>query len=225
MAGRMDGASRFTSAAVMTTLARLERSMLVNRILTFVTIISFTVLVFGIAGCTPKHQQVPENKPTTQATQQPEIKLPPKFGVFYESADGPVELGEKATVAATNPSFLMYLEKVPGASKLRLRFGKGSGGPFIVDAGTVTSSGSTESKTPPKPGNYQNILVLGYREVAGIFEPQITAVGGRSDLYKATYSGTVPPGKYFAFYFVDESKGEKDWEEARFKFAGEFTIK
>lgn len=197
-----------------------------NRTFTFVATISLWVGVFLLGACTPKQQEVQESKPATQATPQPEIKLPPKFGVFYESAQEPVELGEKTTVAATNPSFILYLEKVPEASKLRLRFGKGSGGPFIIDAGTVTSSGSSsEPKALPKRENYQNILVLEYGEEAGVFEPQVTSVTGRSDLYKATYLGTLKPGKYFAFYFVDESKGERHWEVARFKFAGEFTVK
>ena len=192
-----------------------------------VSVIVFScALVFASVGCGRKEgAQVQETTPQAAATHTPEIKLPPNFGVFYESAEGPVDLGKKPDVSAANLSFLMYLEKVPDASKLRIRFGKASGGPFIVDAGTVTSSGSAETKTPPKRDNYQNILVLAYGEEAGVFEPQVTAVGGRNDLYKATYSGTVPAGKYFVFYFIDESKGEKRWEEARFKFAGEFTVK
>jgi hypothetical protein len=181
--------------------------------------------MFALVGCAGENvQQVQETKPQASASQVHEIKAPPNFGVFYESAEGPADLGTKPTLAAANPSFLIHLEQVPEASKLRLRLGKGSGGPFIIDAGTVTSSGSTEPKSPPKRDNYQNILVLEYGEEAGVFEPQVTAVGGRSDLYKATYSGTLPPGKYFAFYFVDESDGEKRWEKARFKFAGEFTV-
>ena len=193
-----------------------------NRILTYITVLSVSVLVFVFYGCTAKQQQVQESKPATQA-KQPEIKLPPNFGVFYESAEGPVDLAKKPSVAAVNPSFLIYLEKIPEAAKLRLRFGKASGGPFIVDAGTVTDSG--EPKSPPKRDNYQNILVLAYGEDAGVFEPQVSAVEGHSDLYKATYSGTLKPGEYFAFYFVDESEGEKRWEKARFKLTGQFTVK
>jgi hypothetical protein len=161
--------------------------------------------------------------PTTAAS--PAIKLPPKVGVFYESASGPVELVEKTEVAAANPSFLIYLQNIPAANKLRFRFVKASGGPFIVDAGTVTSSESDKSKTPPKPGNYQNVFVLSYGEDAGVFEPQVTAVPGQSELYKAGYSGSLKPDEYFSFYFIDESKGQKSWEEARFKFAGQFTVK
>jgi hypothetical protein len=184
------------------------------------------VLVFAFAGCTRKGvQQVEESKSEVPASQKPEIKLPPKFGVFYESAAGPVELENKTEVAAANPSFLIYLQNNPSAAKLRLRFGKASGGPFIIEAGTVTSSDSAEPKSAPKRDNYQNILVLAYGEDAGVFEPQVTAVEGRSDLFKAAYSGTLRPGEYFAFYFVDESKGEKRWQEARFQFAGQFTVK
>jgi len=199
------------------------RRIVVNRILTYITVFSVSVLVFVFYGCTPKQQQVQESKPATQATQQPEIKLPPKFGVFYESGEGAMELAEKTTVAAANPTFILYLEKIPEAAKLRLRLVKASGGPFIVDAGTVTDSG--EPKSPPKRDNYQNILVLAYGEDAGVFEPQVSAVEGHSDLYKATYSGTLKPGEYFAFYFVDESEGEKHWEKARFKLTGQFTVK
>jgi hypothetical protein len=201
----------------------------VHRKFISVSIIAFScALAFLWIGCGRKEvRPVQETKPQVAVSPTPEIKLPPNFGVFYESAEGPVDLGKSPTLAASNPSFLMYLEKVPEASKLRFRFGKASGGPFIVDAGTVTSSGSAEPKTksPPKPNNYQNILVLEYGEKAGVFEAQVTAAGGRNDLYKANYSGTVPPGKYYAFYFVDDSKGEKRWEEARFKLAGEFTVK
>jgi hypothetical protein len=200
------------------------RRIVVNRILTSVTLFFLSVLTLVLATCTPNQQQVQENKPATQATQPLEIKLPPKFGVFYESAQGPMELGEKTTLPAANPSFILYLEKVPEAAKLRLRFVKASGGPFIVDAGTVTSSDSDKPKTPPKPGNYQNVFVLAYGEGAGVFEPQVTAVEGQRELYKAVYSGALKPGEYFAFYFIDESKGPKPWEEARFKFAGQFKV-
>ena len=196
-----------------------------NRILAYVAVISLSLLPFVLGGCKRNEQQVQDNKPAMPATPQPEIKLPPKFGVFYESAQGPVELGEKTTVQPANPSFTLYLEKVPEAAKLRLRFVKASGGPFIVDAGTITSSETSQPKSPPKPGNYQNVFVFEYGEEAGVFEPQVTAVNGRSDLYKATYSGTLKPGDYFAFYFVDESNGEKRWEKARFKFGGQFTVK
>jgi hypothetical protein len=67
--------------------------------------------------------------------------------------------------------------------------------------------------------------VLSYGEDAGVFEPQVTAVPGQSELYKAGYSGSLKPDEYFSFYFIDESKGQKSWEEARFKFAGQFTVK
>ena len=194
----------------------------------FVAVTSFCfVLVFVFAGCSRKAPQVEENKSGPAATAGPEIKTPPTFGIFYESADGLLDLQKKPTLAAANPTFLIYLQKMPEASKLRLRFGigKGAAGPFIVDAGTVTSSGSAEAKSPPKGDNYQNILVLAYGEGAGVFEPQVAAVDGRSDLYKATYSGIIKPGEYFAFYFVDESEGEKRWEKARFQFAGQFIVK
>lgn len=195
-----------------------------NRLLAFVAVFSLSVLPFVLGGCKQNEPQVQESKPPTPTTPTPEIKLPPKFGVFYESAQGPTELGEKTTLPAANPSFILYLENIPEAARLRLRLVKASGGPFIVDAGTVTSGKSSEPRTAPKPGNYQNVFVLEYGEDAGVFEPRITAVNGRSDLYKATYSGTLTPGHYFAFYFVDEPEGEKRWEKARFKFAGEFIV-
>ncbi len=61
-----------------------------------------------------------------------------------------MDLEKKSTVAAANPSFLIYLQNMPEAAKLRLRFGRGSGGPFIVNAGTVTSSDSSEPNESPK---------------------------------------------------------------------------
>lgn len=156
-----------------------------------ISIICLCALVLALEGCAQKEvQPVQKTEPPASVSQTPEIKPPPNFGVFYESAEGPVDLGTKPTLAAANPSFLLYLEKVPEGAQLRLRFGKASGGPFIIDAGTVTSSGSAEPKSPPKRDNYQNILVLEYGEEAGVFEPHVAAVGGRGDLYKATYSGT-----------------------------------
>ena len=182
-------------------------------------------LVFALGACTQKESRRTEETKTPAASQTPEVKPPPDFGIYYESTGGLSDLQKKQTLAAANPSFLLYLDKVPNAEKLRLRFGKGSGGPFVFNAGTVTSSGSAERKSPPKPGNYQNILVLEYGEEAGVFEPKVTAVNGKGDLYRATYSGTLKPGEYMAFYFVDESEGEKRWEKARFQFAGQFTVK
>ena len=166
-----------------------------------------------------------QTTPAPSGTATPAIKLPPKFGVFYESAAGPVELEQKTEVFAANPSFLIYLQNIPAANKLRFRFVKASGGPFIVDAGKVTSSDSDKPKSPPKPGNYQNVFVLAYGEDAGVFEAQVTAVEGQTELYKAVYSGALKSGEYFAFYFIDESKAQKPWEEARFKFAGQFMVK
>ncbi len=184
------------------------------------------VLVFALEGCARKEvQPVQETKPQALVTLAPEIKLPPNFGIFYRSAEGISDLAKKPTLAAANPAFLIYLQKMPEAAKLRLRLGKGSGGTFILDAGTVTSSGSAETNSPPKRDNYQNILVLEYGEEAGVFEPQVTTVEGRSDVYNAAYKGNLKPGEYFAFYFVDESDGEKRWEKARFQFAGQFTVK
>ncbi len=68
-------------------------------------------------------------------------------------------------------------------------------------------------------------MVLAYGEEAGVFEPQVATVDGRTDLYKAIYTGTLKPGEYLVFYFVDESEGKKRWEKARFQFAGQFTVK
>ena len=192
----------------------------------FAAVTSFCfVLVFAFEGCSRKAPQVEENKSMPAATAGSEIKTPPAFGIFYESADGPLDLQKKPTLPAANPTFLIYLQKMPEATKLRLRFGKGSGGLFIVDAGTVTSSESAEPKSPPKSDNYQNILVLAYGAEAGVIEPQVTPVSGRTDLYKATYAGTLNPGEYFAFYFVDESEGAKRWQKAHFQFAGQFIVK
>lgn len=182
------------------------------------------VLVLLLGACAQK-ESPPSEATQTPATQASEVKPPPNLGIHYESAEGPSDLQKKPTLAAANPSFLIYLEKIPEAAKLRLRFGRGSGGPFVFNAGTVTSSGGAELKGPPKPDNYQNILVLAYGEDAGVFEPKVTSVAGRSDLYRATYAGTLKPGEYMAFYFVDESEGEKRWEKARFQFAGQFWVK
>lgn len=184
------------------------------------------VLLLALQGCARHEtQQGQETKPQAQATQAADIKRPPGFGVFYESSDGPVELAKKPTVAAANPSFLVYLEKVESVAKLRLRFVKASASGFVIDAGSVTNSDSAEPKSPPKRDNYQNVFVFAYGEEAGVFEPQVTSLDERTGLFKATYSGTLKTGEYFAFYFVDESKGDKPWAEARFKLAGQFSVK
>ena len=132
-----------------------------NRILTSVTVFSLSVLPLVLGACTPNKQQVQENRHATQATQPLEIKLPPKFGVFYESAQGPMELGEKTTLPAVNPSFILYLEKVPEAAKLRFRFVKAAGGPFIADAGTVTSS---DNDDPAKRHNDDHSVLCAKRD-------------------------------------------------------------
>lgn len=184
------------------------------------------VLLLTLQGCArDETEQGQETKPQAQATQAADIKRPPGFGVFYESSAGPADLAKKPTVAAVNPSFLVYLEKVESVAKLRLRFVKASASGFVIDAGSVTNSESGEPKSPAKPGNYQNVFVFAYGEEAGVFEPQMTVLDEKAGLFKATYSGTLKTGEYFAFYFVDESKADKRWEEARFKLAGQFTVK
>jgi hypothetical protein len=189
-------------------------------------VVALCFLAIGLAGCSRQRSEgTQQSNAQAEATKPAAIKLPPKFGVFYETPAGPVELVEKTEVAAANPSFWIYLQNIPSANKLRLRLVKASGGSFIVDAGSVTSSESDKPKSPPKPGNYQNVFVLAYGEDAGVFEPQVTTVEGQSELFKASYASALKPGEYFAFYFIDESKGQKSWEEARFKFAGQFIVK
>jgi hypothetical protein len=124
------------------------------------------------------------------------IELPREFGVYSESARGLEPLMGTPTLAVKNPSFVVYLQELPPIEKLRLRFGKG---------GT-------------------NLFVIEYGEGAGVFEAKMEPVAGRKELYRAVYHGTLEPGKYMAYTFVDASEGPERWKKAQFQFAGQFKV-
>lgn len=128
----------------------------------------------------------------------PTDNTPQTFGVYYEAPQGPVSLETKPTVADARPSFLIYVENLPEAAKVRLRFG-------------LTAN--------------QNIFVLKQGEESGVFESQISTIEGRKDLLRGVYSGNLKPGEYEVYYFIDASEGKKRWDKARFQFAGQFEVK
>lgn len=184
--------------------------------------------VFILVACKRGETTQPgETKTISAKTATTAIKPPPKFGIYYEAPDGLADLEKKPDVATVRPSFLIYLDKLPEAEKVRLRFSKGSASGFVFGSGTVTSSenDNTKDNKPPKRDDYKNILVLKYGEESGVFEPQVMAVEGHKDLHRATYPSDLKAGEYMAFYFIDESEGEQRWEKARFQFAGQFTVK
>jgi hypothetical protein len=124
------------------------------------------------------------------------IELPREFGIYVESARGLEPLMATPTLAAKNPSFVVYLQELPPIERLRLRFGKG---------GT-------------------NLFVIEYGEGAGVFEAKMEPVPGRNELYRAVYFGTLEPGTYMAYTFVDASEAPERWKKARFEFAGQFKV-
>lgn len=192
--------------------------------LILIVLASFASL--AAVGCERgENTQQSESKPVAATTPAPNIKTPPKFGVFLEGTDGPVSLDTKPQVTPS-PSFLIYLENLPEPAKVRLRFGKGSASGFMVNSGTVTSGpGNEGNKKAKQRDDYKNILVLAYGEDSGVFEPQVLAVEGRKDMHRAAYPAQLGPGEYTVFYFIDESDSGKTWEKARFEYAGQFTVK
>jgi hypothetical protein len=124
------------------------------------------------------------------------IALPREFGVYAESAKGLEPLMGTPTLAVKNPSFVVYLQEMPPIERVRLRFGKGG----------------------------VNLFVIEYGEGAGVFEAKMEPVPGRKELYRAVYFGTLEPGTYMAYTFIDASEGPDRWKKAQFQFAGQFKV-
>jgi hypothetical protein len=150
-----------------------------------------------LVACKRADSLQPSSTPSVAATSIP--KTPSTFGIYYEAPDGSVALETKPIVATARPSFLIYLEAAPEPAKVRLRF--------------APEASSTD------------IMVLKQGEEKGVFEASVTNIEGRKDLLRAVYAGSLKPGQYTAYYFIDQSHGGKAWEKAQFQFAGHFEVK
>lgn len=157
-------------------------------------------LACTLAVCARKDAApAPESSTVATANSQKGSDSPTGFGIYYEGAEGLALLEKKPSVVAANPSFLVYLEKLPPVERLRLRFATGVG--------------------------RQRIYVLESAEADDVFEAPLAAVEGHKDRYRATYTGTLKPGDYTAYYFIDESAGQAKWKKASFQYAGQFAVK
>jgi len=160
----------------------------------------FLILTFAFQACEQEKKEVPKaNQAAPDSNQKSENKDLQEFGIFYESVEGPLNLEKGPTIDATNPSFLIHLENTPILEKLRLRFG------------------SLE--------NSKSIALVDFGEKEGAFEAKISVIKEKGDFYRGTYLGSLKPGKYLAYYFIDESTGKKRWAKYLGQYAGLFTVK